>query len=129
MPLIIKHTVQICTFSVKFMHDKDYLKNCNLSSLRSYARTIGVSGVTACNKNGLIEKIMATESGKTSPSSRRGRKPLNGVADGDSATREVMAARIANIFYDGLKLAKKEFDEYIKKELGALFGNSPTKNE
>lgn len=111
------------------MHDKDYLEKCSLSSLRSYARQIGVSGATNCKKADLIEKILSIEQGERLNSSKRGRKPLNGVADADSASIGITAARVASIFCDGLKLARKQFDEYIKKELGALQENAPTKND
>ena len=111
------------------MHDKEYLENCNLSSLRSYARTIGVSGVTNCKKSALIEKIMAAERGKASTPSRRGRKPLNGVSDGESVTRGITVKRITGIFSDGLKLAQKEFENYVKSELAALLKNAEPKNE
>lgn len=102
------------------MHDRVYLENCSLSTLRSYARQIGVSGVTNCKKSGLIKKIMAVEAGKRTPASRRGRKPLNGQILSEECPKKFTAEQISEIFREGLKLAQKEFENYVEKELNAL---------
>ena len=103
------------------MHDRVYLENCSLSTLRSYARQIGVSGVTNCKKSGLIKKIMAVEAGERLSSSRRGRKPLNGQILSEECPKKFTAEQISEIFREGLKLAQKEFENYVEKELVALF--------
>lgn len=96
------------------------MENCSLSTLRSYARQIGVSGVTNCKKSGLIKKIMAVEAGERLSSSRRGRKPLNGQILSEECPKKFTAEQILEIFREGLKLAQKEFENYVEKELNAL---------
>ena len=97
------------------------MENCSLSTLRSYARKIGVSGVTNCNKSGLIKKIMAVEAGERPSASRRGRKPLNGQILSEKYSQDFMVKQISEIINEGFKSAQKEFENYVEKELSALF--------